>query len=565
MSQVRSKTPKPTPVVLRQSMAWLHTWCGLWFSWLLYAVFLTGTLAVFSEPITHWMGPEHALDEAAGQAQASARPEVTNRPQRLAFGMAYMAEHHPKADMWELWPIHRDQDNGLVAYWFDKTGGFASMALDPVTGAPLPGSNQPPVRGTQGGQHFVSFHYELHAGKVGLWIVGVATMAMLVALVSGVVTHKRIFKDFFTFRPKKGQRSWLDAHNAVAVLSLPFLFMIAYTGLVISGRSFMPAPGQAAFAGQGGAAAFVAATSDPGKPVRIGKPLAVPHMEPFVARAEKRMGQKVRAVVIDHPGDASMRIGIYGWSEEGERTTRLSSSTGMVSFSAATGQVLQVRLPGGVDGGASLLVQQVMGDLHMASFGGWAVKWLYFVCGLAGTAMMATGAILFMVKRRGKHGGEFGAATAGVYRLVEGLNVAVIAGLAVACVAYLWANRLVPLGLPRRDEWEVGVFFAVWLLTLVHAFVHPPARAWVTQLWALAALCGLLPLLNWLTTGDKLWTQFMRSDWESAGVEITALVFGLCSAWAARHAGRKRQGKATNPMARPASATVTALAETESA
>jgi hypothetical protein len=23
----------------RQAQAWLHTWCGLWFSWLLYAVF----------------------------------------------------------------------------------------------------------------------------------------------------------------------------------------------------------------------------------------------------------------------------------------------------------------------------------------------------------------------------------------------------------------------------------------------------------------------------------------------------------------------------------------------
>ena len=34
-------------------MAWLHTWVGLWFSWLLFAAFLTGTLAVFAEPITH--------------------------------------------------------------------------------------------------------------------------------------------------------------------------------------------------------------------------------------------------------------------------------------------------------------------------------------------------------------------------------------------------------------------------------------------------------------------------------------------------------------------------------
>lgn len=28
----------------RQAMAWLHTWTGLIFGWLLFAIFLTGTL-----------------------------------------------------------------------------------------------------------------------------------------------------------------------------------------------------------------------------------------------------------------------------------------------------------------------------------------------------------------------------------------------------------------------------------------------------------------------------------------------------------------------------------------
>ena len=47
-------------------------------------------------------------------------------------------------------------------------------------------------------------------------------MFMLIAIVSGVITHKKIFIDFFTFRWGKGQRSWLDAHNASGVLLLPF-------------------------------------------------------------------------------------------------------------------------------------------------------------------------------------------------------------------------------------------------------------------------------------------------------------------------------------------------------
>ncbi len=533
-------------------MAWLHTWCGLWLSWLLYAVFLTGSLAVFDEPITHWMSPEHAREEALHAAEPPPVVSAEDRAKRLAFGLAYMAKEHPRADMWELWPVNRNHENGLVAYWFDKTGGYADMNLDVQTGQPIPPSTAVPQRTTQGGHHFVDFHYELHAGTVGLWVVGFAAMAMLVALVSGVITHKRIFKDFFTFRPKKGQRSWLDAHNAVAVLTLPFQFMIAYTGLAISASQLMPAAVVATYGtGRTAGALYSSEVDSPGKPTRTGQAMPVPDLDPFVVRAEKLVGQQVRAVVIDNPGDVAARIGVYGWNEDGQTLQRISGTTGMVQFAAATGEILQVRQPGGVDGGAALLARQVIGDLHTASFGGLAIKWLYFVCGLAGTAMMATGAILFMVKRRAKHGKEFGAATARVYRLIEGLNVTAIAGLAMACVGFLWANRLIPVGLEQRASWELAAFFAVWALALGHAFVRPPSRAWVEQLGALALLCLLLPALNLLTTGDHLAAQVIRGDWESAGVELTVLSLGALAAWTARRLHHKLAPHQTRTQAVP--------------
>ena len=523
----------------RQAQAWLHTWCGLWFSWLLFAVFRTGTLAVFDDPITHWMTPEHHAEEAAAEAAAKAAPGAT-RAQRLAWGMAYMAQHHPGAQMWELWPSDANGGGELKVYWFDADNRYAEASLDPETGRLLSKPDGHAARATLGGHHFVDFHYELHAGTIGLWIVGIAAMAMLVALVSGVITHKRIFKDFFTFRPKKGQRSWLDAHNAVAVLTLPFQFMIAYTGIVISGTTFMPA-GKLLHFGTGPAAQaqFVYELGDGGKPPRTGRPMEVPALEPFAARGEALIGQAVRAVVIDHPGDAGARIGVYGWNSGDESMRRLSPTTGMAMFSAATGEVQRVRLPGEADGGAALLAQSAMGGLHMVTYGGWGMKWLYFLCGLAGTAMMGSGAVLFIVKRRHRHLGEFGGATARVYRLVEALNVAAIAGLAVACVGYLWANRLLPVGIEQQAARELQVFFALWGMALLHAFLRQPARAWREQLGALAALCLLLPVLNLLTTGDHLPAQLLRGDWESAGVELGAVAFGLAAIGALRHLQRR--------------------------
>ncbi|WP_163591160.1 PepSY-associated TM helix domain-containing protein, partial [Klebsiella variicola] len=79
---------------------------------------------------------------------------------------------------------------------------------------------------------FYRFHFELHMAPIwGRWVVGVCAFAMLVALISGIVTHRRIFADLFTFRrDKAAQRSWLDAHNVTGVLALPFHLMITYTG-----------------------------------------------------------------------------------------------------------------------------------------------------------------------------------------------------------------------------------------------------------------------------------------------------------------------------------------------
>ncbi|MFO6378678.1 PepSY-associated TM helix domain-containing protein, partial [Pseudomonas aeruginosa] len=103
---------------------------------------------------------------------------------------------------------------------------FKVFQLDAVSGQPLPK--------TVGGEFFFTLHYDLHAGMVGLYIVGIAGMLMLVALVSGTIVHRRIFKDFFTLRPQAArQRAWLDAHNVLGVIGLPFHLMIAYTGLVI--------------------------------------------------------------------------------------------------------------------------------------------------------------------------------------------------------------------------------------------------------------------------------------------------------------------------------------------
>ena len=42
----------------RKSMIWLHTYSGLVLGWLLFTIFLTGSLSYFNPEISQWMKPE---------------------------------------------------------------------------------------------------------------------------------------------------------------------------------------------------------------------------------------------------------------------------------------------------------------------------------------------------------------------------------------------------------------------------------------------------------------------------------------------------------------------------
>jgi uncharacterized iron-regulated membrane protein len=175
----------------------------------------------------------------------------------------------------------------------------------------------------------------------------------------------------------------------------------------------------------------------------------------------------------------------------------------------------------------------VLSDLHFAQFGSVAVRWLYFVLGLAASAMIATGLILWTSKRRKSSADSWD------YVVVESLNVATVAGLLVAIGAFFWANRLLPLALIGRSHWEVRCFFFVWALCLLYSFLRCGSLfAWRNLLYVAAFLFGLLPLLNGFATNSDLLVTASRGQWALAGVDLTALLVGTLLGWTARCVGQ---------------------------
>jgi len=256
-------------------------------------------------------------------------------------------------------------------------------------------------------------------------------------------------------------------------------------------------------------------------------------------QAQSMTGLPARMLLIERPGDASMAIKVYDHGPDTADTGRILNAPGIVTFDGVTGAVLQWQKSEGNHDAVSSQAHRVIETLHVAGFGGWSMKWLYFLCGLMGTIMIASGTILFSVKRRNKNEMEFGLATARVYRWIEALNVASVAGICVACIGYFYANRLIDADFASRSSWEIRAFFITWLLTLLHAMLRPPARAWVEQLALAACMCLALPLLNVITTGEYFLPYLLRSDWQGFSVEMVAMTFGVALAYAAHKVWRK--------------------------
>ena len=538
----------------RQSMSWLHTWASLILGWLLYAIFLTGTLSFFQNEITVWMKPEF---------HQSVPPKTQIEQTRVA--LAYLQQHHPDAGSWAIQLPHSRQNTTTLT--IRSAGedprarrGGTRVTIDSATGEVLQ------ARETRGGSFLYRFHFELY----GLpriwarWIVGIATLLMLVAIISGVITHKKIFKDFFTFRPGKGQRSWLDAHNATAAFALPFHLMITFSGLLLLLFTLMPWGVNQIYENRG---AFLQdqrkslvqdnsiqaesreshSESKERRPqaerenrsergemsarsegrrsrdeIQAVPPAPLTDLTPILATAEKEWkNNSVGTITIIQPNTVKAEIELRALNGVSVAYRNIYLS---LAFNGVTGDLepdqTTLKMPSVANG-----IYNVFTTLHEARGVDLALRWLLFLSGVVGTLMIATGLILWCVKRapqQQKQGYKsFG------YRLVEVTNIAAIIGLPIACAAYFYANRFIPADMNMRLNWEIRSFFIVWLLTLLYAMIRTHHQAWLELLLLATAAFALLPIVNFMTGGQAIWNTIMHGQWVIASFDLAMWVLAI--------------------------------------
>lgn len=537
----------------QQAMTWLHTWMGLVLGFVLMIAFFFGALSVFDREIDRWAIPETRF---APQPMPSFDKMLLPILQQVQPDEKDYAANMPRLHDNSRGPMTPRLELPVDEYWAYTTHRDPVLSMGVGFGVPLAKNPDDhnhihgdvtidPRSGAQvsddalkiGSRWFYPMHYGLHWSwmNLGYWLVGLASFAMLVALVTGVIMHRKIFREFFTFRPwKRTQRSALDLHNLTGVVALPFHFFFAFTGLVIF-ASWLYFPVSSTLLKEmhhQHEAMEAKATGLPHERSGVAAPLA--SVDAMVAEAKRRwaardMAGEVGYLQVHHVGDANSFVSIFRAGSD-----RVALVGEGIHFKASTGEVLHEDPP------RSLVseINEFLTGLHLQHFEHWLLRWLYVLGGLLGCVCIATGFIFFVEKRKRKHA-ESGSQGS---RIVDALAVTTVTGMVIAAIGMLVVNRLLPADLDGKGDWEKLAFWGIWIATLLHALVRsaPVAQArmnpaWREQCWGIAVLAVVAVGLNWLTTRDHLLkTMIGEPYWAVAGVDLSLLATAILAIWSAR-------------------------------
>jgi len=495
----------------------VHTWVGLIAGMALFIAFYAGAISVFSHELGDW-------NRSGRDAVAPADPVA--RSQAL---LDAVLREHPQAAEGLYLVLPGEHGPQPSAYWFSPTGDASRRFA-------FAGADSDVLRELPEREGFVDFVYDLHftAGlpkTFGTYLFGVVCLLYGLALVSGVVIYAPGFlKDLFALRLGKNiKRLWQDAHNVIGMLSLPFHVVFAWSGFVLTLGLVLLLPFQTLV--YEGKLMKIVEYDFYGAPQVAAAKTAKPSLSlrELLARGREASPQmQVEGVSYVNFGDANARATLYGTLAQ-----RRLNTLGAVALDAGNGAVVSVVEPKSMTPGMTML--RGLQALHFGNFGGTAVKWLYFVLGLAGAFLFYSGNLLWIEARRKRRQPEQPRRT----RVMAVLTLGVCLGCVAGVSATFLAGALLPV------EWASRVYFAVFFASLAWAALRTPARAGHELLWLCAALTAAVPFADWIGSGEHLFAAFARGHWHRFCVDAVALLLAFAYARMAR--ATLRRGRDGDP------------------
>ena len=290
----------------------VHGWSGTELGAVLYVVILTGTIVVFASEIGRW--------SAGGAPTVSAfdRPvDATLRALAADVDPTHMDEMflYAESSVNLIVNIHAhraDEETGAIVeegtiFTLDPKDFSVIDRYDGVL------ADSPVKEDNAFGDFLVSVHVNLYAPfPYGLYATGLLGFVMLIAVISGIILHKHIIKDLFV-RPRWSSLllNRRDRHILAGSWSLPFGFLLAFTGTFYSFATSigLPVVAMTAFGGDQEAVieAIVASPMEPDE-----TPMPMADIDAMIALStENARGVLPLSMSVSHWGRADAYVSFF--------------------------------------------------------------------------------------------------------------------------------------------------------------------------------------------------------------------------------------------------------------
>lgn len=466
-----------SPALSKRSLK-SHSWLGLLVSVIMFLVCFSGTVAVFNQEIQRWEQPfvYESLDYQASTIQTAYETLLTEHPDQLSD---HIIIRLPTTDLPRT-SITTDHQS-----WFiNEDGSLGAIKSQRFT------------------DFIATLHEALHLPETyGVLLVSLMGALLTALIISGVMAHRRIFKDAFSFRGKSNpQARETDLHNRLSVWGLPFHLMIALTGAYFGLASYLTGFYSDALYDSEPMALF--ADLYGGIPEVNDQPAVLDIPRAMLQLKEISPGTQPIFITVEEVGTESqfMLIG-------SQHMNKLIYSE-QYRFDASGNYIDKVGYADGEPGqGAVFSVYR----LHFGHFGSEFVKVLYGLLGLALTVVSVSG-INMWLKKRGKRDAINNLWLGLVWGSPVALALAGIAqiGLQLSAIPVFWLSVAATMAYARVRDAPMRVrsqLIGLSVLTLLGLVVVHLLRFWPSALEPISLLVNtslvgiaLLLTLYWYKT-----------------------------------------------------------------
>lgn len=368
MTSATSTLPPEPARRLRRWHTWLvvwrvHRWLGLGFGALLVLLSATGSLLVVHHELEHVF--ERDLHRTA--------PAPGGNPPALADLARQTASLAPAGyRLFRVFPAAADHGTHRIVFRAPDEPARWDVFIEPATGRVL-WSGPEKNRLTP---WLLGLHMQLHAGRAGYYVTGIAGAALALLAFTGLYIHRDRFSQLWRhpFRLGLGWRvAFADLHKWIGVLTLYFPVTLGLTGalycLSILTAATPPAP----------AKPFDLSRLAPLEPMFATARAQIPGAEIFRAQLPATDGGMVGVLLL-------------------HRDAPVWQKFSRVEFDAATGGLRTVKAAADAPFWAQF--RSMLAPLHFGLYGAPWVKWAYFIGGLAPAALALSGTALWWIRRR---------------------------------------------------------------------------------------------------------------------------------------------------------------------